>query len=180
MRVSPSVRAPGSRLRETLRVGVADGSRHRVTSGAEPYRDRRSRPCCETLKINTSGPLNPPGLSAADRKTCPVTDVVVSPHADEHRRPLWLPLENPSGVIAPTQSGKSRRDLIHKILAAPGGMVVSTTKPDLFLWTAMTAHRRGVPVLLFDVTGSLDWPAQVRWSPVTGCADPILAMRRAK
>lgn len=42
-----------------------------------------------------------PGLSAADRKTCPVTDVAVPLHADEHRRPLWLPLENPSGVIAP-------------------------------------------------------------------------------
>ncbi len=121
-----------------------------------------------------------PGLSAAQRKACPVTDVAVPLHADEHRRPLWLPLENPSGVIAPTQSGKSRRDLIHKILAAPGGMLVSTTKPELFLWTAMTAHRRRVPVLLFDVTGSIDWPAQVRWSPVTGCEDPTQAMRRAK
>ncbi len=121
-----------------------------------------------------------PGLTAAERKTCPITEVAVPLHADERRRPLWLPLENPSGVIAPTQSGKSRRDLIYKILAAPGGMLVSTTKPELFLWTAMTAHRRGVPVLLFDVTGSVDWPAQVRWSPVAGCEDPTQAMRRAK
>jgi type IV secretory pathway TraG/TraD family ATPase VirD4 len=121
-----------------------------------------------------------PGLTEAQRKACPVADVAVPLHADEHRRPLWLPLENPSGVIAPTQSGKSRRDLIHKILAAPGGMLVSTTKSELFLWTAMTAHRRGVPVLLFDVTGSVDWPAQVRWSPVAGCEDPTQAMRRAK
>ena len=121
-----------------------------------------------------------PGMTEAQRKACPVTDVAVPLHADEHRKPLWLPLENPSGVIAPTQSGKSRRDLIHKILAAPGGMLVSTTKPELFVWTAMTAHRRGVPVLLFDVTGSVDWPAQVRWSPIAGCEHPTQAMRRAK
>jgi type IV secretory pathway TraG/TraD family ATPase VirD4 len=121
-----------------------------------------------------------PGMSERDRKHCPVTEVAVPLHADEHRRPLWLPLENPTGVIAPTQSGKSRRDLTHKILAAPGGMLVSTTKPELFLWTAMGRVRRGVPVLLFDVTGAVDWPAQVRWSPITGCEDPTVAMRRAK
>ncbi len=121
-----------------------------------------------------------PGMSEKDRRHCPVTEVAVPLHADEHRRPLWLPLENPTGVIAPTQSGKSRRDLTHKILAAPGGMLVSTTKPELFLWTAMGRVRRGVPVLLFDVTGSVDWPAQVRWSPIDGCEDPTQAMRRAK
>ncbi len=121
-----------------------------------------------------------PGMSEKDRRRCPVTEVAVPLHADEHRRPLWLPLENPTGVIAPTQSGKSRRDLTPKILAAPGGMLVSTTKPELFLWTAMGRVRRGVPVLLFDVTGAVDWPAQVRWSPIEGCEDPTQAMRRAK
>jgi len=121
-----------------------------------------------------------PGMSEKDRRHCPVTEVAVPLHADEHQRPLWLPLENPTGVIAPTQSGKSRRDLTHKILASPGGMLVSTTKPELFLWTAMGRVRRGVPVLLFDVTGAVDWPAQVRWSPIDGCADPTQAMRRAK
>lgn len=121
-----------------------------------------------------------PGMTASHRKHCAVTEVAVPLHADEHHRPLWSPLENPTGVIAPTQSGKSRRDLTHKILAAPGGMLVSTTKPELFLWTAMRRVRRGVPVLLFDVTGAVDWPAQVRWSPIEGCEDPTVAMRRAK
>jgi len=121
-----------------------------------------------------------PSMSKRERARCPVREVAVPLHADEHRRPLWLPLENPTGVIAPTQSGKSRRDLTHKILAAPGGMLVSTTKPELFLWTAMGRVRRGVPVLLFDVTGAVEWPAQVRWSPITGCEDPTAAMRRAK
>ena len=121
-----------------------------------------------------------PSMSKRERARCPVREVAVPLHADEHRRPLWLPLENPTGVIAPTQSGKSRRDLTPKILAAPGGMLVSTTKPELFLWTAMGRVRRGVPVLLFDVTGAVDWPAQVRWSPIDGCEDPTQAMRRAK
>lgn len=41
-------------------------------------------------------------------------------------------------------------------------MVVSTPKPEQFLWRAMTAHGRGVSVPLFGVSGSLDWPAQVQ------------------
>ena len=121
-----------------------------------------------------------PALTAKDRKHCAVTQVAVPLHADEHHRRLWLPLENPTGIIAPTQSGKSRRDFTPKILASPGGMLVSTTKPELFLWTAMGCVRRGVPVLLFDVTGTVAWPAQVRWSPIEGCEDPTRAMRRAK
>jgi len=121
-----------------------------------------------------------PGMSDSDRKHRPVNEVATPLHADEHRRPLWLPLENPTGVIAPTQSGKSRRALTHKILDAPGGALVSTTKPELFLWAAMTFVRRQVPVLVFDVTGSVSWPAQVRWSPIEGCADLTQAARRAK
>ncbi len=131
-------------------------------------------------RARTTATWTRPEMNAHDRKHCPITDVAVPLHTDEHRRPLWLPLENPTGVIAPTQSGKSRRDLVPKILAAPGGMLVSTTKPELFLWTAMRGVRRGVPVLLFDVTGTVAWPAQVRWSPIEGCEDPTRAMRRAK
>jgi len=90
-----------------------------------------------------------PALTAKDRRHCAVTQVAVPLHADEHHRRLWLPLENPTGIIAPTQSGKSRRDFTPKILAAPGGMLVSTTKPELRHWHcdlagagALVTHRR--------------------------------------
>ena len=84
-------------------------------------------------------------------------------HRDRRGRPLCTPLENPTGTLAPTQSGKSRRDLVHKALAAPGALLCSTTKPDLLEFAALARTRRPLagPVLVFDATGATSWPA--RW-----------------
>ncbi len=131
-------------------------------------------------RARTTAVWTRPDLTDAQRRRVPVAELATPVHADEHHRPLWLPLENPSGVIAPTQSGKSRRDLSHKILAATGPVLVSTTKPDLMEWTTLARARLGGPVLLFDATGAVDWPAQVRWSPIQGCANPRTALRRAR
>jgi type IV secretory pathway TraG/TraD family ATPase VirD4 len=94
---------------------------------------------------------------------------------------MVTPLENPTGALAPTQSGKTRKDLVHKVLAAPGALLCSTTKPDLLELTALTRSRRrdAGPVLVYDATGTVMWPARLRWSPVAGCTDPDVARRRA-
>ncbi|MGH3901631.1 MAG: hypothetical protein ACRDTA_25930 [Pseudonocardiaceae bacterium] len=47
----------------------------------------------------------------------------------------------PTGTLTPTQSGKSRRDLVHKALAAPGALLCSTTKPDLLEFSALARTR---------------------------------------
>ena len=102
-------------------------------------------------------------------------------HRDPAGQPMCTPLENPTGALAPTQSGKSRQDLVHKALAAPGALLCSTTKADLLEFTALCrAARTGAgPVLLFDATATLAWPARLRWSPIQGCTDPDTAYRRA-
>jgi hypothetical protein len=71
--------------------------------------------------------------------------------------------------------------LVHKVLAAPGAVLVSTSKPDLLEFTACARARRPDlgPVAVFDVTGSANWPALVRWSPVQGCRDATVAYLRA-
>ena len=96
--------------------------------------------------------------------------------------PMCSPYTSPTGTIAPTQTGKSRADLVHKVLAAPGGLLCSTTKPDLLEFTALarTRRRHPGPVLVFDTTGSVAWPAQVRWSPISGCHDIRTAHQRAR
>jgi type IV secretory pathway TraG/TraD family ATPase VirD4 len=122
-----------------------------------------------------------PSLSAAERRRVSLDQVSAPLHRGPHRELLVTPLENPTGTLAPTQSGKSRQDLVHKVLAAPGALLCSTTKPDLLEFTALARTRRpdGGPVLVYDATGSVAWPARLRWSPIVGCADTDTARRRA-
>jgi type IV secretory pathway TraG/TraD family ATPase VirD4 len=122
-----------------------------------------------------------PSLTAAERARVPVDEVAAPLHQGPHHEILVTPLENPTGTLAPTQSGKSRKDLVHKVLAAPGALLCSTTKADLLEFTALARTRRpgAGPVLLYDATGTVAWPAQLRWSPIAGCADSGVARRRA-
>jgi type IV secretory pathway TraG/TraD family ATPase VirD4 len=102
-------------------------------------------------------------------------------HRGPHGEQMCTPLENPTGTLAPTQSGKSRRDLVHKVLAAPGALLCSTTKPDLLEFSALSRTRRPHtgPVLVYDATGAVSWPAKLRWSPIAGCEDSDVARCRA-
>lgn len=122
-----------------------------------------------------------PGLSPAQVRSAPLPEVAAPLHLDPHRQPMCTPLENPTGTLAPTQTGKSRKDLVHKAIAAPGGLLCSTTKPDLLEFSALlrTMRRQAGPVVVADVTGTVDWPAQLRWSPMQGCEETAVAYRRA-
>ncbi|WP_410659460.1 type IV secretory system conjugative DNA transfer family protein [Amycolatopsis sp. lyj-112] len=121
-------------------------------------------------------------LSKSQRRSAPVEQVAVPLHLGPAKQRLVTSLETPTGTIAPTRSGKSRTDLVHKVLAAPGALLASTTKDDLAEWGLLARTRRpdAGPVWLIDATGTVSWPAKARWSPVTGCADPAVALRRAE
>ncbi|HEX5407828.1 MAG TPA: hypothetical protein VFX16_36650 [Pseudonocardiaceae bacterium] len=122
-----------------------------------------------------------PSLSATQRRRAPLDDISAPLHRGPHREVMVTPLENPTGALAPTQSGKTRKDLVHKALAAPGALLCSTTKPDLLEFTALSRTRRpqAGPVLVYDATGTVAWPARLRWSPITGCERADVARRRA-
>ncbi|WP_370964958.1 type IV secretory system conjugative DNA transfer family protein [Amycolatopsis sp. cg9] len=121
-------------------------------------------------------------LTDEQRRTASIEEIAVPLHRGPRRQQLVTSLETPTGMIAPTRSGKSRTDLVHKVLAAPGALVASTTKNDLAEWGLLARTRRpgAGPVLVIDATGTLSWPAHARWSPVAGCADPAVALRRAE
>jgi type IV secretory pathway TraG/TraD family ATPase VirD4 len=122
-----------------------------------------------------------PSLSRDQRRRAPLDEIAAPLHRGPHHEVMVTPLENPTGALAPTQSGKSRRDLVHKVLAAPGALLCSSTKPDLVEFSALARTRRqhAGPVLVYDATGAVAWPARLRWSPITGCADTDVARRRA-
>lgn len=122
-----------------------------------------------------------PDLSPAQAQAAPLDDVGAPLHRSPDGQPMCTPLENPTGTLAPTQSGKSRQDLVHKAIAAPGALLCSTTKPDLCEFSALLRASRfpDAPVKIADATGTVSWPAKVRWWPMQGCQDLQVAYRRA-
>lgn len=122
-----------------------------------------------------------PSLTPAEIRTAAPGDVGI-PLPTGPTGPLWAPLETTTGTLAPTQTGKSRRWLTPLCLEAPGALLCSTTKPDLLMLTALARSRRSMPgpILVFDLTGTVNWPAKLRWSPLRGCDDDTKAWDRAR
>ncbi|MEQ3552878.1 TraM recognition domain-containing protein [Pseudonocardia nematodicida] len=122
-----------------------------------------------------------PSLTAAEIRSAPPGDVGI-PLPEGPTGSLWAPLETTTGTLAPTQTGKSRRWLTPLCLEAPGALLCSTTKPDLLMLTALARSRRAMPgpILVFDLTGTVNWPAKLHWSLLGGCDDDIKAWSRAR
>jgi type IV secretion system protein VirD4 len=86
-------------------------------------------------------------------------------------------------VLGPPRSGKTTGVAIPNVLAAPGAVAVTSTKPDLLATTASGRAEVGRCWLL-DPSGTLRAPAGVtrlRWSPVVSAAtwDESLVLARA-
>lgn len=121
-----------------------------------------------------------PSLSSSERRSAAGTEVGI-PFYRYRDTSLCLSFTNLTGTLAPTQSGKSRMDLVHKVLDAPGALLCSTTKLDLVEFAALARSRRPTagPVVVYDATGRLPWPSPLRWSLIEGCEDQQEANRRA-
>ncbi|MCC6496512.1 MAG: TraM recognition domain-containing protein, partial [Propionibacteriaceae bacterium] len=93
---------------------------------------------------------------------------------------LWCPWDRTAGVIGPQGSGKTLDLLTPALLAAPGAALVTLTKTDdlLLTFTARSSDKR--PCLVLDPFGQTDGLPELIWDPISGCADPITAERRAK
>jgi len=85
--------------------------------------------------------------------------------------PVWAPPERSVLVLGPPRSGKTTALVIPSVLAAPGAVVSTSTKPDVLAATAPARIKKG-PCLVYDPSGTVEVPAGVeraRWSPVTKC-----------
>lgn len=97
--------------------------------------------------------------------------------------PVYFQHEDSMWVYAPQRSGKTLWLAVGIVIDAPGAVIATSTKTDLFLLTALM--RSGTleasrPVLVFDLQGISGWPGEVRWSPIAGCEDPDEALARGK
>jgi hypothetical protein len=87
-----------------------------------------------------------------------------------------VPVQEHGSIIGPPRSGKSAL-LSRLIMAAPGPVVSTSSKPDLFTLTSGIRESHG-PVWVFNPQGIGGIPSNVRWSPLTGCHAPATAIRR--
>ena len=102
-----------------------------------------------------------------------------------HREDDWVfaPPQQSVLVLGPPRSGKTSSLIIPNLLASPGPVVATSTKPDVVTATRAARSRIG-RCLVFDPTGTMDTSDRVmpiRWSPVQSCHtwDGALATARA-
>lgn len=85
----------------------------------------------------------------------------------------WAGPERSTLVLGPSRSGKTSAIVIPNVLAAPGAVVSTSTKPDVLRLTAPARAETGWP-LLFDPSGSIepvDGVVRVGWSPLNAAVD---------
>lgn len=110
-------------------------------------------------------------------------DDVVTALCELDGEPIYFQHEESMWVYAPQRSGKTLWLAVGIVIDAPGAVIATSTKTDLFLYTALM--RSGTleaqrPVLVFDLQGISGWPMEVQWDPVPGCEDPDEALARGK
>jgi type IV secretory pathway TraG/TraD family ATPase VirD4 len=95
---------------------------------------------------------------------------------------VLAPPEQAVLVLGPPRSGKTTALVIPNVLAAPGPVVTTSTKPDVLLATADARTRAG-RCWLWDPSGTVDPPPGVtraRWSPVPACRSWEVALLTAR
>jgi type IV secretion system protein VirD4 len=95
----------------------------------------------------------------------------------QYRHQVAVPLEEHVLIMAPPRTYKTAL-LASVVLHFPGPVVATTTKHDVFQLTSGIRSRLG-PVHVFNPQQVGGVPSTLRWNPVTGCADPATAIRRA-
>lgn len=92
---------------------------------------------------------------------------------------LWVPFDRTAGVFGPQGSGKTLDLLVPALLDAPGPALVTLTKVEDLLLSLGRRMERG-PCVVLDPFGLAPGLPELVWDPIAGCADPIVAERRAK
>jgi type IV secretory pathway TraG/TraD family ATPase VirD4 len=96
--------------------------------------------------------------------------------------PVFARPEHAVLVLGPPRSGKTSSLVVPNVLAAPGSVVSTSTKPDVLAATAAERRRLG-QCWLFDPSGTVTPPRGVepaRWSPLSACGrweDALLTVR---
>jgi hypothetical protein len=91
---------------------------------------------------------------------------------------MRIPLEEHVLVMAPPRTGKTGW-LARIVMHYPGPVLSTTTKPDVYGLTSGIRARGHRPVEVFNPAAIGGLPSTFRWSPIAGCEDKAVAIRRA-
>jgi type IV secretion system protein VirD4 len=184
----------GTRCRSAHLVRDRDGKAARDAVGGEPVAGARTTPL-------RSGPT-PVVVRAASfaNDACNVGSVLADPLAfvqavagGPDGRGLgvylgrgaegwaWSGREHSTLVLGPSRSGKTSSLIVPNVIAAPGAVLSTSTKADVFRQTFSARKRRGW-CALFDPSGTVDAPPgihRIGWSPVAAASEWDGALRIA-
>jgi hypothetical protein len=151
-------------------------------------RSRRKSGVASTLDVlrvgsylalrRTAGTVRPSttGLPWRDRLRLPGTEFAV-PLVRVGPWRLWASVEDVVCVFGGPRTGKTGW-AAGRVLDAPGAVLVTSTRTDLYELTADLRSARG-PVHVFNAVGLADLGSTITFDPLTGCTDPVAATERA-
>ncbi|MGH3415659.1 MAG: type IV secretory system conjugative DNA transfer family protein [Actinocrinis sp.] len=93
----------------------------------------------------------------------------------------WAGPEHSTLVLGPSRAGKTSSLIVPNVLAAPGAVVSTSTKPDVLARTAPARRTTGWS-LLYDPSGKVEAPPgteRVGWSPVATAEEWTMALQVA-
>ncbi len=90
---------------------------------------------------------------------------------------VWASVEDVTVTFGGPRTGKTQW-LAGRIIDAPGAVLVTSTRADLYEQTAPLRQARG-PVYVFNAVGLAGLDSTITFDPLTGCADPVTANERA-
>ncbi|GGM79375.1 hypothetical protein GCM10012275_57450 [Longimycelium tulufanense] len=91
----------------------------------------------------------------------------------------WSSVRQSTYVVGPSESGKTSCVVIPTALDHDGPLLAPSARPDVMAATWQARADRG-PVRLFDPLRRSPGLPLLRWDPVRGCENPVVAMRRAE
>ena len=90
---------------------------------------------------------------------------------------VWSSREDVTIVFGGPRTGKTQY-LAGQVLDAPGAVLVTSTRTDLYELCGPLRAARG-PVFVFNAVGLAGLDSTITFDPLTGCCDPVIAMERA-
>jgi type IV secretory pathway TraG/TraD family ATPase VirD4 len=91
---------------------------------------------------------------------------------------LYASVEDGMVIVGGPRQGKDAHFCTSYVLDAPGAVIVTSTRADVFTATVEARSKVG-KIYVFDPQQWTKWPEVLRWSPVLGCDDPNDAKKRA-